>query len=115
MTDEQKPNHAFARSLSNAGLGLPTMEALYEFLRKHRKHSRFEGRNNKEWGFDTSQRIAKMHMEDLEKYGEDLISIHESMSGQEVKFDRNLKILNLDAPPVEHQIRRGNYFRERCF
>lgn len=68
----------------------------YLFIRELYKHSRFEGRNDAIWGRDYSYRIAQSRLDSLEKHGYDLISQHESKTGDAVYYDRNLNILTSD-------------------
>ncbi|SVM29441.1 Uncharacterised protein [Klebsiella pneumoniae] len=66
----------------------------YLFIRKHYKHSRFEGRNDSTWGRDYSYRIAQSGLDHLDKYGYGHISSHESKTGEAVFYDRKLNILS---------------------
>lgn len=66
----------------------------YAFLKEHRKHERFEGRNDGIWGLDYSKRIAGSCYQTLKNEGYSLISKHESSNGKSIWFDRELNILN---------------------
>ena len=86
---------------------MPTFTALYQFIGGHYKHSRFEGRNC-EWNPDHARHVVENYAEELKQHGKSLISCHESITGQIVTFDKDLNILNADAPPVERLIEKGH-------
>ena len=65
---------------------------VYDFLKLRYKHDRFEGRNGA-WCPDYSSLVARSTLEDLEKYGEGLISMYESITGVAIKFNSELKII----------------------
>ena len=70
-----------------------TFDELYDFVKLHRLHSRFEGRNeDKFWGNDYSKRITQMYMDDLEKHGHSYMTRHEHVYGRGFKFDAELNI-----------------------
>lgn len=76
--------------------------AVYAFLLKWYKHSRFEERNS--WGQDWkgySQSVAQRYFDTLQKEGKAVITWHESCTNQEICFDSDLNITNTDAPPRE--------------
>lgn len=75
---------------------MPTVEQIHEFLARHYKRDRFEGRNNEVWGTDYSLCVAKSRHADLLSRGQSLISHHESLSGRAIYFDRRL--VALDSP-----------------
>lgn len=75
----------------------PTISQVYDFLKRHYRHSRFEGR-----GKDVAQRIASDRHDDLIKTGWTVISRHESYNNQIVKFDHRLIDMNADVPPIEY-------------
>jgi len=79
---------------------MPTNKDLYEFLKQHYKHSRFEGMAG-DWCPDYAGKVTKGSMEQLERLGYGIISPHESYTGQSVVFDQDLNILNDDRPPEE--------------
>jgi len=81
---------------------MPTFDELYEFLLTHRKPSRFEMRNGNEWGNNYSNNITQSHFDDLKLYGVSVISHHESMSNQSVKFGRDL--INVNHELFEHKV-----------
>lgn len=70
-----------------------SQEQLYNFLKKHYRHERFEGRNGKTWGESYSINIANHSYRDLADYGYSLISSHESATGKAVIFDTNLNVM----------------------
>lgn len=76
-------------------------DELYAFLKARYKPSRFEGRNDRDYP-DYSHIVARHRMEDLERQGYDIISHHESVSGEMVIFDGELQIL--DTPPWETRL-----------
>lgn len=65
----------------------------YLFIREIYKAERFEGRNDATWGRDYSYRVAQSSLDALKDKGYDVISHHESKSGEAVYFDRQLNIL----------------------
>jgi len=67
-----------------------SFSCVYEFLKRHYKHERFEGRNGA-WCRDYSSVVARSAVDDLEKYGESLISMNESTSGVAIRFNSALK------------------------
>lgn len=68
-------------------------EAVYEFIKKHYKHDRFEGRNGPVWSENYSHCVVRSHVESLEKYGYCYISQFESKTGDAIKFDAELNYL----------------------
>lgn len=64
---------------------LPDIRKVYEFLRKHYKHERFEGR-----GKDYAQTIATSTLEILKESCSSFISRHESADGEPKIFDGRL-------------------------
>jgi hypothetical protein len=84
---------------------MPTYEELYAFLKAHYKHERFEGRNADPYHPDYSHIVTRGRMRDLEKQGYDLISRHESRTGERVIFDRRLQ--ELPGLPIEAAGRAG--------
>ncbi|ELI8289551.1 hypothetical protein RSG05_004286 [Yersinia enterocolitica] len=82
--------------------------SLYAFIKKHYRHSRFEGRNNdKYWSDEYSKRIVISHMESLCKYGKSYISRHECNIGQGLCFDINLNVLG-DDNVIDYPSNAGN-------
>ena len=77
----------------------------YLFIRELYKQSRFEGRNDANWGRDYSFRVAQSGLESLEKYGYSLLSRHDSKTGDAIYYDRHLNILNDDQ--IKIAIRGG--------
>lgn len=73
---------------------MKSYQEIYNFIKKHYKHSRFEARNNQGWGEDYSHRIVASYVVDLEKYGVSHISRHESVTGEGLTFDSNLNFIN---------------------
>lgn len=74
-----------------------TVEQVYEFLKQHYKHDRFEGRNTETWGSDYSMTVAEGVTKQLNHGIYTLISHHESKTGEAVWF--NHKLIALDNPP----------------
>ena len=70
-----------------------TVEQVYNFLLQHYKPSRFQLRDGPAWGHNYSLNIAKDRHNCLAQYGFTYISCHESRSGQTIKFDAELNIL----------------------
>ncbi|QKJ88055.1 hypothetical protein PMPD1_3123 [Paramixta manurensis] len=67
---------------------MPTYEQLYAFLLKNYRPSRFEQHSDK----GKPDRICKMYLDDLQKYGVAYISRHEDPLGQGLKFYPSLEI-----------------------
>jgi len=76
---------------------------VYEFLRTHMRHSRFEGK-----GKDCAANLAQYHLDALHNSGWSVISRHSSYNAQVVTFDCNLVDLNADKPPVEYEPNTGH-------
>lgn len=57
-----------------------------EWLNKFYRHDRLDGRNGREWGENYGDIVRKSHAEDLELLGYDVISRHESNTGEAVWF-----------------------------
>jgi hypothetical protein len=74
-------------------------DAVYEFLRKHYLHSRFEGSPNLHDFPDYPVTVTLSTLEQIEQTGQGFISRFESNTGREVIFDDKLTILNPDTPP----------------
>lgn len=90
-------------------LPMPTLNAVYAFLRDEYLNSRFEGRNA-HWpeGGSYSEYVARGYVSALERDGIAGISHFESRRGKPVVFNRALRILNDDAPVVEIKYRAGS-------
>lgn len=86
----------------------PSFESFYAFLKANYRHSRFEGRNGKEWGDDYSHRLAKRDYEALVSNGFGFISRHESQGNQIVKYDYRLLNINADLNPADYPAVKGN-------
>ena len=82
---------------------VPNENELHEFLRAHRRHSRYEAK-----GRESVKSIIDGHIDMLERTGWDVISRHESYNGQLVKFDSRLFDLNADVPPTDYPSRGGH-------
>lgn len=74
---------------------MPTYDELYAFLKKAYKHERFEGRNDRDYP-DYSHIVTRGRMNALSAQGYDVISRHESATGQMFIFDANLQKI---SPP----------------
>lgn len=83
----------------------PDREKLYQFIRRWYKHSRFEGVTFVE-GYP--EIIIDGYMKHFETNDVAFISCHESNTGQAIKFDAELNILNPDAPVVEYRRSKGH-------
>lgn len=81
---------------------MPTYEQLYAFLLKNYRPSRFEQHSDK----GKAERVCKMYMDDLNKYGVAHISRHEDPLGQGLKFDTNLSVDRGNY--VEYKNQTGN-------
>lgn len=72
---------------------MTTYDDLYAFLSSHYKHERFAGRDNRDgWG-DYSATVTRNRLADLARQGWDLISRHESRTGEIVIFSADLELL----------------------
>ena len=88
---------------------LPTLEEVYAFLKSRYRHSRFEGRNSDPWyGAEYSLRIAQNRLDDLQRTGWSVISIHEDQIGRGVLFDARLIDLSADEPAIERVFTRAH-------
>lgn len=76
---------------------LPSYDDLYAFLKRWYKRERFEGRNDGDFS-DYSHIVAKSRMSELEVHGWDLISRHESNTGETLIFNALLEIIEVDRP-----------------
>mgnify|MGYP001578868860 CR=1 FL=1 len=72
---------------------MTTYDELYAFLKARYKPSRFEERNDRDYP-DYAHCVARGRMAGLARRGYDLISRHESRSGESVVFDTDLNILD---------------------
>jgi len=72
---------------------MKSYQEIYDFIKTNYKHSRFEGRNTKEWGQNYSHNIVQHHIEQLTNYGISHISKHECVNGKGIKFNAGLNIL----------------------
>ena len=70
---------------------IPSYDELYGFIKRHYRHSRFEGRV-KTYGEDYPRKIVDGYMDDLKASGWSIISWHESQSGRHIVFDSSLAI-----------------------
>lgn len=86
----------------------PSFEIFYAFLKENYRHSRFEGRNGKEWGNDYSHRLARRSYDDLINTGHGLISRHESQGNQIIKYDYRLLNINADLAPTDYPATTGS-------
>ena len=77
---------------------MTTYDELYAFLKARYKHERFEGRNDRDCP-DYSHIVTRGRMADLERRGYDLISRHESATGQAIFF--NAALAELPGLPKE--------------
>lgn len=68
---------------------MPTEAQMREFLRRHYKAERFEGRDGPVWG-DYSAAVTRSHLADLAEHGTGFISQYESVTGKTVKYDASL-------------------------
>ncbi len=68
-----------------------TLEEMHDFLARHYKNDRFEGRNNTVWGIDYSFAVATSSLTSLREHGYGMISHHASKNGETVIFDGSLK------------------------
>lgn len=92
---------------------MPTFDEMHSFLREHYLHSRFEGRNawypkGVQEGGTYADLVIRSHLEHLEKYGHGWIGMYECRLGRAIKYDKDLTILNPDAPPAQIQRRAGH-------
>jgi hypothetical protein len=76
---------------------LPAYDDLYAFLKRWYKRDRFEGRNDGDYP-DYSHIVTRGRMQDLEQQGWDLISRHESNTGETLIFSASLEIIEVDRP-----------------
>lgn len=83
---------------------MTTYDELYSFLKARYKPSRFEGRNDRDYP-DYAGDVTRGRLADLEQRGWDVISHHESVSGEMVVFDSALQIL--DTLPFLAPLREG--------
>lgn len=81
---------------------MPTYEELYAFLKARYKHERFAGRDSQDWGGNVpySETVTWGRLKHLERFGFDLISRHESATGEGVYYNANLEII---ASPFARQ------------
>lgn len=86
---------------------MPTYEELYEFLKSHYLHSRFEQRNTEGWGEDYSECVTKSHWQTLERDGWGMIPMYESRTARTIKYNQQLEIINADEPSGEIVKRAG--------
>lgn len=82
---------------------MPTYDDLYVFLKRSYKHERFEGRNDRDYP-EYSRTVTEHRLADLEK-GYDVISRHESATGQMFVFNQQLQ--ELPGIPLEATRRQG--------
>jgi len=84
-----------------------TFEELYDFIKQHRLHSRFEARNDDKFrGQDYTKRVVQDYMDDLVKYGRSYMTRHEHNLGRGFKFDADL---NIDyGKEVEYRYNAGH-------
>lgn len=71
---------------------MPNYDDLYNFLKRWYKHDRFEGRNDGDFK-DYSHIVTRGRVDSLERFGTDLISRHESVTGSAIRFNRNLEVI----------------------
>jgi len=81
---------------------MPTYEQLYAFLLQNYRPSRFEQHSDK----GKADRICRMYLDDLQKYGVAHISRHEDPLGQGLKFFPDLRIER--GVKVEYQNKAGH-------
>lgn len=84
---------------------LPTYDAMYEFIRDHYLHSRFEGSPHRKDYPNYPELVVRGSLEQLSQTGVGCISQYESRTGRVIFFDGFLTILNPDEPPaqIHHQ------------
>lgn len=76
-------------------MDMPTLGAVYNFLKLNYRSDRFEGRNNNTYGYNYSMIIAISHYEDLEVHGRGCISPYENSSAAKTIFyNRKLEVIN---------------------
>jgi len=83
-------------------------QQLYDFLSEYYLHSRFEGSQNKVDFHDYAQCVTMSSMEQLCLTGIGIISKYDSRTGREIRFDKNLTIINKDEPPAQIQAKAFN-------
>ena len=71
--------------------------AVYEFIRRHYRHDRFEGSPNRSAFPDYPNTVVDSTIEQIETRGYGCISKLENVSGQTVFFDQNLEIIPLET------------------
>lgn len=68
----------------------PTYDALYAFLKSRYKRERFEGRNDRDYP-NYSGLLTQGRLRTLEERGWDMISRHESMTGEAIMYNMVLQ------------------------
>lgn len=101
MTPEQLNEDLLPCTLEK--MKMPTFDEMYAFLRERYLHSRFEGSPSRNAYPDYPAIVTTSHLKDLEKDGVGSISSYESRTGQYVKYDNELRVLNPDEPPAQIQ------------
>jgi hypothetical protein len=71
----------------------PSYDDLYAFLSRHYKHERFAGRDGGRWG-DYSAIVTRNRLTDVTRRGYDLISRHESRTGEAIIYNERLELLD---------------------
>lgn len=87
---------------------MKTFDEVYSFLKDNYIHSRFAWRDSNGYVSDYSKIVTQSVIDDLVKSGWSCISHFESRTGQFIKFDNHLTILNPDSPPIEIQRQAGH-------
>lgn len=91
---------------------MPTFDEMYAYLKEHYLHSRFAGRDTKDWAADDgtpySNLICRSAIKQLEQTGEGFIGPYEAASGRIVRYNSALQILNPDAPREQIGKRAGS-------
>lgn len=87
--------------------------AVYEFIRRHYRHDRFEGSPHRPVFTDYPNTVVASTIEQIEQCGYGCISQFESASGQSIFFDANLDIIPIDvwlamAKAPQHDCRRAS-------
>lgn len=71
--------------------------AVYEFIRRHYRHDRFEGSPHRHDFPDMANTIIDSYLEDIERHGYGCISQFENSSGETIFFNSNLEIIPLEV------------------
>lgn len=86
---------------------MKSREEIYQFVKRWYKHSRFEGMAG-DWCPNYPDLIVDGYIEWFETHDHAFISCHESNTGQSIKFNEDLEILNKDEEIIEYDRKKGH-------